>query len=383
MSAPRVAFFMTTSGHSGVDRVANNLMHAFVTRGVDVDLLHVADHGPDPDRAPASVRVIELNARHAVSALPALVAYLRRERPDGMLSDKHRVNLVAVVARMLARVPTRLVVRTGTTVSRNLADRSRMGRAMHAAIIRRLYRRADAFVVPSIAAADDVAAFARMNRDRVTAVPNPVVGPDFAAATDVGVSHPWFADTRRVPVILGIGELSARKDFATLIDAVAIVHRICDCRLVILGEGGQRRALEHQIVELGLTDHIDLPGFSDNPYSYLARGDLFVSSSRWEGLSMVLAEALAAGTPAVATDCPSGPREILDDGCLGELTPVGDAEALAGAIARRLDAPRDSDALRAGAERYTFDASASAYLRLLLPPGLRSKQRINGHDAAN
>ena len=164
--------------------------------------------------------------------------------------------------------------------------------------------------------------------------------------------------------MVGIGRLTPQKDFASLLRSFQLVRKERDCRLVILGEGPERDALLHLADELGIREHVDLPGFVPNPYAVLARAQAFVLSSRWEGLPTVLIEAMALGVPLVAADCPSGPREILQDGAFGELVPVGDVEAMARAIVAALH--QDPDAARgaARAEPYLFATAARTYLKL-------------------
>ena len=145
-----------------------------------------------------------------------------------------------------------------------------------------------------------------------------------------------------LPVILGAGRLTAQKDFGTLIRAFARVRREIDARLVILGEGEDRQALETLIHDQGLRDRVDMPGHVENPFKYMARATVFALSSRWEGPGHVLIEALALGTPVVSTDCPSGPREILFDGRAGLLAPVGDSDAIASAILEVLRQPEQA-----------------------------------------
>ncbi len=101
---------------------------------------------------------------------------------------------------------------------------------------------------------------------------------------------------------------------------------------MILGQGRARERLLALAAELGVAEDVALPGFVPEPYAFMAHADLFAFTSRWEGLGFVIIEALAVGTPVVATDCPSGPREILQDGRIGPLVPVGDAAALAAAM---------------------------------------------------
>lgn len=131
---------------------------------------------------------------------------------------------------------------------------------------------------------------------------------------------------------------------------------------MILGRGGARETLLGLADELGVAADFALPGFVPEPYGYMAHADLFAFSSRWEGLGFVLIEALAVGTPVVSTDCPSGPREILQDGRYGPLVPVDDAAALAQAMLATLDAPLPAETLREAARPYGIEAATDAYL---------------------
>ena len=134
----------------------------------------------------------------------------------------------------------------------------------------------------------------------------------------------------------------------------------------MLGEGRLRPKLLSLARELGVAEQVDFPGFRENPYAFLARADLFVLSSRNEALPTVLIEAMACGCPVVSTDCPYGPREILEDGRLGPLVPVGDADALAEAMARVLDAPPSRDLLRERASFFSVERAVDRYEEMLL-----------------
>jgi len=162
-----------------------------------------------------------------------------------------------------------------------------------------------------------------------------------------------------------MGELGSRKDFPTLIRAFAQVRLRFPCRLVILGRGGQRQVLQSLARELGVAEDVDLPGFQANPYGFLAHAALFAFTSLWEGLGFALIEALAVGTPVVSTDCPSGPREILQGGRYGRLVPVGDAQALGLAMFETLSDPLAPEILREAAFPYEIEQSTTAYLRAL------------------
>ncbi|EGV28979.1 glycosyl transferase group 1 [Thiorhodococcus drewsii AZ1] len=357
----RIACFFSTSGHSGVDRAARHLIPALAGRGYRVDLLKVRRHGPVLDAIPDGVRVIDLGSRHTLACLPAVVRYLRRYRPAAMLSDKDRVNRIALFARFISRVPTRLVLRSGTTISIDLASRSVLERWVQRWSMGHLYTFADQVIVASEGVADDMADYTGLARSHIRVVPPPVVPANLFEAIQPIPDHPWFGQPGS-PLILSAGELCSRKDFETLIRAFARLRADRPCRLMILGKGAARERLLVLAEQLGVAQDFDLPGYVPNPYAYMAHADLFAFTSRWEGLGFVLIEALAVGTPVVSTDCPSGPDEILGSGRYGPLVAVGDDAGLAVAMAETLDAPLEVDFLRQAARPYEIEASADAYL---------------------
>jgi glycosyltransferase involved in cell wall biosynthesis len=379
----RLAIFVATSGHSGVDRLIGNLVQQLDAWGIPVDLLRIRGHGPYLEtRSMANVRTLDLGCAHVVSSLPALARYLRREQPGALLTDKDRVNRVAILGRKLAGAPTRLAVRIGTTVSVNLASRSGLERWQQRTSIRRLYPSADCVLVPSIGVADDLVQYTSIDRTLIRVVRSPIVTPELQKRAREPVDHPWLRN-RQVPVILGAGELGYRKDFETLLRAFSLVRRRRPCRLIILGRGRRRAALLALATKLGVADDVDLPGFRPNPYAFMARADLFVLSSRWEGMPVVLVESLALHTPVISTDCPSGPREILSQSGVGALVPVGGAESMAGAIDSWLDASCPESDFERAVAGYQVDTSARSYLDALGiggPTGTGATLAISSHD---
>jgi len=247
----------------------------------------------------------------------------------------NHANLVAVWAKLLSGSPTRLIVSEHNTLSQETQNDDKWRTRLLPQLIRRSYPRADGIVAVSRGVADDLARTAGLCRRSIDVVYNPVVTPKLKREMEAPVSHPWFR-RGEPPVVLGVGRLSRQKDFPTLVHAFAAVRRHRPARLMILGEGPERSRLENLIVELGIGEDVALPGWVAGAPSYMAHAATFVLSSRWEGLPTVIIEALYAGVPVVATDCPSGPSEILDGGRHGELIPVGDRGALANAIGAAL-----------------------------------------------
>jgi glycosyltransferase involved in cell wall biosynthesis len=205
---------------------------------------------------------------------------------------------------------------------------------------------------------------ARIPHDLIQVIYNPIVTPDLQCKSETPLEHPWFKDGEP-PVILAVGRLTDQKAFDVLIQAFSHVRENHPAHLLILGEGENRPALQSLIDRLGLKQDVNLMGFVQNPYPYMAHASSFVLPSRWEGLPTVLVEALYLGTPIVATDCPGGSREILQDGKFGRLVPVDEPLILAEAIElslsdRRVYPPKESWM------PFNLDFVVDRYLNLLL-----------------
>ena len=339
-----------------------HLIPELAARGYEVDLLNIRRHGPHLEAIPDGVRVIDLGTSSTYPSLFPLIRYLRREHPAVLLADKDRVNRTALLARLLSGTKPRLVLSSGTTISIDLASRGAFERWLQKTSMGRLYPFADQVIVTSKGVADDMASYTGLARDHIKVVPSPVV-PDSAFERDYErPDHPWFQPDQP-PVILAVGELGMRKDFPTLIRAFAKVRSQRDCRLVILGKGKQKAKLEALAESLGVAADVALLGFKSNPYDYMAHASLFAFTSLWEGLGFVLIESLAMGTPVVSVDCPSGPREILQDGQYGPLVEMEDDEALSQVIINTLDQPLPREILQQAARPYSVSVATTAYLK--------------------
>jgi glycosyltransferase involved in cell wall biosynthesis len=231
-------------------------------------------------------------------------------------------------------------------------------------VVRRTYPGADAVVTVSAYVANDLITKMGLTRQSVTTIYNPVVDDTLRARAQQALDHPWFNQSA-VPVILAVGRLTEQKDFPTLMRAFAVVRATREARLVLLGEGRLRADLEVLANRLGVRKDVDMPGFVENPFQYMARASVLVLSSEYEGLPGVLIQALACGCPVVSTDCPGGSREILADGQYGALVDIGDADGIAKAILAELGNPTAKDVLLRRAEDFSVDRAVSNYLNLL------------------
>lgn len=365
MSFGRIAIFLPSLRGGGAERVMVTLANAFAERGHVVDLVLASAEGPYLQDVSSAVRVVDLHTNRVIKAMLPLARYLRRERPQALLSAMNHANVVAVLAHRLARVSCRLVVSERNTIGVEAARaQGAVAKAVYV-LVPWAYRRADAIVAVSRESATDLERFARLPAGSVQAIYNPFDLDRIGRLATEPLDHPWFAPGQP-PVVLAIGRLTEQKDFPTLIRAFAALRVRRPARLLILGEGELRGELESLVQSCGLTaDEVQMPGFVSNPFAYLARCAVFVLPSRWEGLPGVLIEAMACGALVVSTDCPSGPREILENGRWGRLVPVGDVEALADAMVATLDEKAHPD-VKVRAADFGVERAAKAYMDVML-----------------
>lgn len=358
-----VAIFLPTLAGGGAERAMATVASGLADRGVPVELLLARAEGPYLSQLHAAVQVRDLHARSATQALLPLARVLRQSQPAVLLSAMSHANIVASLAHRLAGSRARLVLSERVNLSALYEQSQDWRLRLTRHLMRWTYPRADCLVAVSQGVADDLLQHVAVPADRVLAIPNPVVDATLLAQAQQAPQHPWLLDGS-TPVVLAAGRLTPQKDFATLIDAFASLERGRSLRLLILGEGPERPALLQRAQALGVADRVSLPGFVANPFAAMRAASLFVLSSRYEGLPGVLIQAMACGTRVVSTDCPSGPREVLHGGRWGRLVPVGDAAALAAAMAAALDDPAPPD-VKARAADYAEARAVELYARAL------------------
>jgi glycosyltransferase involved in cell wall biosynthesis len=360
----RLALYGFHRGDNGIGRILCNLANGIAAHGIAVDVLVSRADSADLALLSDAVRVVTLGAHRGADATDRLAGYLRRERPAVLLGNREWGNRQAIAARRRAGRAVRLAFRVGSPPSASLLRRHWPSRAWHRARLIRTYRQADHIIAISHGVATDLSAVTGLPTQRLAILRNPSVAPDLEQQMRAPLALPCPADPTR-PLLLAAGRLVEAKDFATLLHAFARLRRHQEAQLAILGEGPLRGELTALARRLGVAGDLALPGFVAQPAAWMARSALFVVSSRFEGGPNVLIEALACGIPAVSTDCPHGPREILDHGRWGRLVPVGDAAALADAMTATLEAPPPAATLRAAMAPYRAETAARAYIEAL------------------
>jgi len=361
----RIAILLPSLASAGAERVMLNLARGLADRGFDVDMVLARAEGAFLSALDPRVRVVDLDAARVLFALPSLVRYLRQARPHVVLSSLPHLNLTSILARFSAGVRPRLVLVEHNDLALASAHGVRRWEKFFPMMMRVLYPSADAVVAVSAGVAEGLVTHAHLRRETITVIHNPIVTPEIAEKAAAPVDHPWFAPGQS-PVFVAAGRLTLQKDYPTLLRAFAELRQRRGARLLILGVGELHDELVARAEGLGIGAEVEFAGFQENPFAHMSRAAALVLSSAWEGFGNVLVEAMACGTQVVATDCPSGPAEILDGGRFGRLVPVGDAPALAAAMEAALDHPLPTEVLRERAQVFSVDAALDRYLPLLM-----------------
>ncbi|SCW37259.1 Glycosyltransferase involved in cell wall bisynthesis [Sphingobium faniae] len=339
--------------------------------GMAVELWAIRADGPMLARIPAGIPVIAAGgglkaasrAQDLALNIPALARTIRTRRPTLFLSGGNHFHLPARAALALSgrRKTSRLLLR----VSNSSHEGKRNG-FLNRWDQKLKYGGSQSIVAVSQELAGELTQLG-MNIP-IHCIPNGVDVAKLRRMSEAPFEHPFLRDRENGhPVLVSMGRLSRQKGFDIALRGFAQLCHDPLPRLFIIGTGPSRikESLLALARDLKIADRVDFLGYQDNPAAILSRCDLFISASRWEGASNALIEALACGLPLVATDCPTGNREIVTHGPYGRLVPVEDAAALAAAVEAELRHPRARDRQRAGAENWRLENCMAAWVQRL------------------
>lgn len=361
----KVALLVGTLNSGGAEKMMVQLANALYNAGVAVDLLLVNKTGPYFNDVQPGVMIQNLNAVKGVkSVIYDIRKFLKNNYVDAVISTQPHVNSVLGYASLgLFKRPI-IIMREASTPSCKYSEINPISTFLY----KTGYRFADHYVAVSDGVKKDMVGVYNLSEYNITAIHNPVIDVSIDELCQKSTSDSWFDEPDK-PVILAIGRVVPLKNHKMLIEAFAKVREYKDVRLVILGNKhlapDYTKALIDLIEDLNLSNHVKLPGFVKNPFSYLSRSSLYVLSSDYEGLPGTLIQALACGCPVVSTDCPNGPAEILEDGKWGILTPPNDSEKMAESILKAMNSNYDTERLKSRAADFTSDKSASKYISLI------------------
>ncbi len=358
---------LSFSGDGGVENMAINLMQGFSDLGHKVTLFRIKNRGRFAKQIPGQVNIIQLPSKHTFLNLTYMIKLFKTHPLKSILVMKERAGLMCLIAKIISGSNIKVYIRFGTHIKRSLMEKKLPGIYVKTRlfVLKKMLPKADGIIGVSKGVLDDILSICPEIKNKSHVIKNPVITKDLKYLASEPVGDNWLNNNRNVPVIIGMGRLTYQKGFDVLIRAIGLVLKDFPVRLIILGDGHKKNELQGLTKHLHIQDYIKFLGFKKNPYPYLKNADLFVLSSRWEGSPNALTEALALGTPCIATNCESGPLEILRGGELGPLVPVGDHITLARKIIEVLKSPPKKEDLIQGVLDYDYLISAKGYLRLL------------------
>ncbi len=370
-ASDRLCFLVRGLDGGGAQRDAILLANELQKSGIDTAIVTLQSHGPLNALISPDVPVIDLGQGAKVRlafAGPAIRRLLVNGRPKGVVSAEAAPNaLLAMASRFVAAKdrPWIILREAASPVQARLNDPYWQNRLAYR-LAPKLYPMADVVMTLTEGARTDLIQQFSVPADKIVNLgTNAVITPEIRAQIEGSLRAPEPGH------IFSVGRLSPEKGFLTLIEAFALLRKLRPAKLTIIGEGADRQRIEARIAELGVANDVRLPGHHPHPIDALSNAALFVSSSSHEGLGNAIIEAMACGIPVVCTDAPHGPREILRNGALGPLVPVGDAAALATAMAEALDKPTGAEALRERAMQFSVERAAQAFEEVLAKNGLR------------
>ncbi len=333
--------------------------------GNSVCIVLVRKSGALLSEVPPDIDVVSLGSGRVGTSVLPLIQFLRKWRPDVLVSSFGQSNVVAIIAALMALSKTKVVIRLHNNLSQEIADSSGWKIRLLPWLYRVFYRWADSIVAVSAGVARDVASVTGVPVERIVVIYNPVLGEQFDSLLFSSDERLAYLSKEATPVFIGVGRLVPQKDFATLIEAFRLFRQRAMGRLVIIGDGPLLSVLMDQAMETGYGKEIDFLGFVPNPLPFMRSAKALILSSRYEGFGNVLVEAMGAGTRVISTDCPFGPTEILDGGRFGKLVPTGDAGAMASAMCEALEEEGQPSGVRERANEFRVKAIAREYLRLV------------------
>lgn len=340
-----------------------DLAKGFTARGFAVDFVLRNAHGELLEEAETIGHIVDLKSPRVRSVVAPLKAYFAKRRPDAVLASLWPLTVVTVWALSRSGYRCPVVLAEHGMLSRQYEKRGRLHGFALRHSLRYAAKRADGIVGVSQGVADDLAKLSGSDRGLFDVIYNPVAGPRTPTKQALAeVERMWNGGHGKR--ILSVGRFKAVKNHALLIEALSLLGDP-DARLMLVGDGDLRGALQEQARSLGVSDQVIFAGFQTDLDAYYASADVFALSSWSEGFGNVIVEAMNHGLNIVSTDCPTGPREILEKGSYGWLTQPGNAEEMATALAGALASPRDPDRLKARAADFRPEVAIDSYLALL------------------
>lgn len=337
----KIAIFGLISKHKGrnqggtaaqISRMAN----CFTKKGIKVNIItKESKDNPLLKKLSKEIEINTIKYNNKIGIYLKLYWILLNKNVQSIISLDTKASIIASWIKLSPRIKAKVFTNICNSIKTEAAESKKID-TKHNKKLQRIGKRVDGIIAISKEIASDYIKMTKVNKDKIKTIYNPVIDEDFFNRANQSIKHQWYIYKER-PIITSVGRLVKQKDFQTLIYAFYNTLQYKQCRLIIIGDGPEKDNLKSIVHQLNVENEVDFLGFVENPLPYIFHSDIYVHSSRWEGLPGALIEALALKKPVISTNCPTGPSEILQEGKYGLLVPVGDSRKMSESIQKVLD----------------------------------------------
>jgi glycosyltransferase involved in cell wall biosynthesis len=340
MSAPKISILTHDISGGTFTNLCPALVRGLCELGVDCNLV-VLNATPEELSQFSDISVVTLNVKRTAFSLFPVIRYLRSHKPDIILPMPWYFNIVAVWAKYISRVKTKVILGEHNIISleASIEHRDKLHLRFLPILMRYTYPYGDGLVGVSQDTITDLVETLNIKaKIPKQVIFNPIDFTHVQHLAQASIQNDWF-NSSEIPVIFTVARLAKQKKLDGLLEAFAKIIKVTPARLLILGEGPLRVELENLCKKLGIEDSVWMPGYDANPYRYMANCDVFVLASAWEGCPVALQEAMVCGAAVVVTNAPGGMKDIVDHGTFGAIVPANDSSLLAEKIVQILKQP--------------------------------------------
>lgn len=360
----KVLFILDDLGGGGAERVFVNIANGFAANRIKTEFLLGRKRGVYLNILNPAIPVSEVGGNSLLAYLRSFPSFFRKGNYTHIFTATQYTSAAAIAAKKITKVPALIYLTHHYSLAAKKEFRHIKGYLLLKSILFTITPFADKIIAVSKGSLEWLKNFTHHKLPQGTFIHNPVFDDSIYLRADEEVNFP--VDITGKTILLNIGRLTPEKDHATLVKAFSIYQKGNPAALLfILGSGPLKATLQAMINEYGLDKTAFLVGFEENPYKWIAKCDVLISASKYEGFGNVIVEAMALGKTVVSTDCPSGPAEILDNGKWGYFCAVEDAQQMAKAIEQALASPVDKEALIKQSQKYTVSEILKKYLEIL------------------
>lgn len=361
----KLCFFLPTLGDGGLTKVSLTLLHQLSNKGYNIDLIMTSKEQPEQllTLIPKCVNLIKLSSSRTITSIIPLAQYLQRTQATVLMSGGPSSNCVALLAKIISRSNIKTIITEHSLPSVDVKESGKYNAHILPILMKRLYPSADHIVAVSNAVAKDLSKFINFSIDSIKVIYNPIVNSNLIEKANEKVIHPWLSN-KSAPVIIFVGRLVSLKNIPMIIKSIALVNRLIDCKLLLIGEGPEKPHIANLVKKMHIEDKVSFVGYCENPYPYMKASDLLVLASQWEGLPTVMIECMACNTPVVATNNLEGAAEILNiwkNGILTEPNENAIAQAVIDIITRKIT----FEGIKDDSQKFSSDNSVDQYISLI------------------